>query len=346
MEKPQLFFKAEANQQIGGGHLHRCITLANECTILGAKVSFVFGNSSEQSIDKIRKIGYEIHVIEKQKEFEIQTYLKFVPKNALILFDTDDYRFYSGKLIDNLRNCNIKTACFTISEANKISTDLLINTNIISQTHTYNTHEKTEKLLGPQYLIFNSEFWNIKTKTRLIRKQKNLLLFFGNADSKHLTKCFVDNLQRLIPLFNKIRVIVGSLNSDVEEIVAGFEKYKSNNISLHINIDNIIDYYKDSDIAITSAGMAMWEMALFHVSQIVIPTSVREMKYTDYISDLGYIYKLTDYSELLNCKEIMQNIEPVFSDERLNKLKIREFCSIINPKGIKELSLKFLEILK
>ncbi|MCK4677198.1 MAG: hypothetical protein KAT48_03625 [Bacteroidales bacterium] len=346
--KQTIFFKAEANNQVGEGHLHRCILLADECMKAGFGVGFIFADSSISSIEKAIKLGYKIHIITKQHQLDSETYLEFVPKYSLILFDTDNPIFYTGELISNLRINNIKTACFTISDLNEISTDILINPNIISKTHTYLTPKTTKKLLGPKYLIFNKEYRAINTKKKTFNYPLNLLLFFGNADTHHLTRYFIRIIDSLGFYLRKVIIIVGSLNSDTEEINDFIKNIESVEISLHNNIstNRMIQLYKETDIAITSAGKSMWEMALFYIPQIVIASSTRETTYTDYISQLGYIHKLCNYTELPTSKMMGAKIINILESRKMETLKTKEFYSIINPDGVKEICCNFLEIIK
>ena len=346
--KQTIFFKAEANNQVGGGHLHRCLSLADECINAGFDVGFIFADSSISSHEKVIKLGYRIHLIPKQHQLDLETYLEFVPEYSLVLFDTDNPVFYTGELISNLRINNIKTACFTISDLNKISTDILINPNIISKTHTYLTPKSTKKLLGPPYLIFNKEYKAINTKKKPFNYPLNLLLFFGNADTHHLTKYFIRIIDSLESYLRKVVIIVGSLNSDIEEINDFIKNIESVEINLHINIstNKIIQLYQETDIAITSAGKSMWEMALFYIPQIVIASSPRETTYTDYISKLKYIHKLCNYTELPTSKMMEAKIIKILESRKMETLKTKEFCSIINSDGVKLICDNFSQIIK
>ena len=106
-----IFFKAEANPTIGGGHLHRCIAIATECQKQGQEVAFIFAETVESSTTQIKDLGFPTFFIDIKKQFELNTYTSIIPSGSLILFDTDDYHFHSGKLIDNLQSFGIKTAC-------------------------------------------------------------------------------------------------------------------------------------------------------------------------------------------------------------------------------------------
>ena len=139
-----IFFKSEANSHVGAGHLQRSITLAREFLSHGIESSFIFAESPPSSINKVVGEGFKNFRIEKELQYNYREYLKIIPPYSLIVFDTDDYFFYSGEIINELREHNIKTACFSISDKHYISTDLLINPNIISRILNYS--EKSFKI--------------------------------------------------------------------------------------------------------------------------------------------------------------------------------------------------------
>ena len=345
-DQKMIFFKAEANEAIGGGHLQRAIAIAKECRRFGINASFIFGNSPSSSLNRVKREGFNLFEIAHDKQLIPETYLEILPENSILIFDTDDFHFYSGHLIDQLRNHGIKTACFTITDAYKISTDLLINPNIISRIQNYDTADHTVKLLGPGYLIFREEFRDSILIRNTGEQNNRLILNFGNADANHLTVYFLDVLERIGSLFSRINIVAGILNQDLEKISSRVQSPGNKNIELHINISNISELYRVSNFAITAAGMAMWEMALFKIPQLVIASSKREIEYVNYLSGINYIYSLGSYSTLPAPDDMAKRIEGILQQKALENLRLDAFANEINPRGIMNIIEKIVEILK
>jgi len=340
-----ILFKAEANSKVGGGHLFRCLELARLCKQRGEEVGFIFTESSQNIINRVARLGFKIFNIENEKQYTINAYLRFIQSNYLIVFDTDDYRLYSGKLINDLRSNNIKTACFTITDKFEITTDLLINPNIVSQLHKYKTASYTNKLLGPKYLIFRDDFLQNNPKLNISGKNINMFLYFGNADNNHLTLYFLEILKNFKRLFEKIIVVAGSLNSDIMLIKEIISEFKEVQIELHVDTDNISRLYEECNLAITSGGMSLWEMALFNVSQMVVSSSSREKEYVKFLSALGYILNLGHFNELPSKRQLSKNISEFVVKEKFRILKTEEFKNCINPFGKYKIVNSFLHLL-
>ncbi|NPA38137.1 MAG: hypothetical protein GXO47_14940 [Chlorobi bacterium] len=333
-----VYIKVEANVKTGGGHLHRSLVLADEFKRFNCNVEFIV---SYESADYTGKMAGDYNVNVINDIYNPSEYAGIVKHNSLIIFDTDDNMFYSGQLVDYFREQDVKTACFTISNKYTYTTDFLINTNIIALSHEYITGDYTVKLLGPEYLIFKPQFAGTDLEKT---EDNNLLVYFGNADRYNLTERVLAYFEHRPGLFDKINVITGSLNKNIKtikEICSRNEKI----VHYHnLTTDGMIDVYKDSGVTIGSAGMAMWEMALFGIPQIIIASSEREVEYTDYLNRAGYVYKLSDYKHV-GAIDMEKELDEVLKSDILTILKTEEFSSVINVNGVTKIVKSILKYL-
>lgn len=341
----KIFFKAEANSVIGGGHLHRCISIAKECLIQGHQIQFIFADSSADSILKIKKLNWDYSLISKQDQLKVSAYLSILSKGDFILFDTDNPDFYSGDLIDQLRQNQIVTACYTITDKYFISTDILINTNVVSGTHTYQTPIYTKQIIGSKYLIFNEKFRNTSIVERSHNSINEILLFFGNADFNNITEKILESIKDKNLPVSRIHLLIGSLNPNLKSVKKIINSSNSP-ITLHHNIKNMNELYQKVDLAITSAGMTMWEMALYKIPQMVIASSERENTYTRYLSDKNLIHLLGTYSASSTLNDLATKISNFILSEPEKKLDLEGFKNLLNPNGIEKMVSKFIEYSK
>jgi spore coat polysaccharide biosynthesis predicted glycosyltransferase SpsG len=338
----KVFFKSESNSKVGGGHLQRSIQLAKEFKRTDVEPVFIFSESPEFILKKVRDQGFKTISLAPEQQLLFQEYNKFISEGSAIIFDTDDYRFYSGDLIDQLRTKGVKTACYTVTDNYFISTDYLINPNIISSIHNYNTPSYTEKMLGPEFMIFRDEFRSLPAPEGKGNVKDNLLVIFGNADPNHLTSFFIDVLNNLAIQFKNIKIVAGRLNPDLTNIKKKVSDFKDN-IELYIDTQDILNLYLKTDVAITAGGMAMWEMALFYIPQLVIGSSEREIEYTDYLSELGFIHKLGDYKDMIDPAKTARRIEDIMKSNLLEELELDKFRKSIDPLGASKIVSKIIE---
>ena len=90
--------------------------------------------------------------------------------------------------------------------------------------------------------------------------------------------------------------------------------------------------YSETDVAITAAGMAMWEMALFTIPQMVIASSNREKEYSNYLSEMSYIQSLGSFSEIPSSDIMGERISGILKSGNLKKLKtsIKQFILLMS----------------
>ena len=85
-----------------------------------------------------------------------------------------------------------------------ISADILINGNIHAGDLNYISKKKrTRFLLGPEYLVMKSEYWNLESSDQ---SEKSLLITTGGADFFDLMPKFLEAVDKL-PM--KKRVVIG-----------------------------------------------------------------------------------------------------------------------------------------
>lgn len=336
------FLKVDANNKIGGGHLMRSLTLANEIKKRNINAEFIISDSSYITINDVETLGFKVHIIPIDKQFEPKYYFDFISENSIIIFDTDDYRFHSGNLINELHKKNIKSACFTITDDYYISTHFLINPNIVSAIHDYNTSDYTQKLLGPQYMVLRDEFRNINITKKNITPPFNILIMFGNADINNLTVHILNALKKIQYYCKKLVIVTGNLNENIFSIKNKLNEFNLLETELYINTHDMISIYNDIDIAITSASIAMWEMAIFGIPQFVIPASEREEKYTDYIESLNFILKISSFKNIDSEDVLSVKLSNFFDNNIWSFIKSQEFKKIIDAFGAKRIIDKLL----
>ena len=336
-------FKAEANSKIGGGHLHRCLAIAKKCRELNMHAEFIFSESSPDFVKKVSDEGFKYHLIKKYQWNSLKIYKSIIPEHSIIVFDTDDSRYFEKELNEEFNRNGIKTACYTITDQYEIWSDIVINPNIIALTHEYKTKPGAITLLGPEYMIIRDEFMGTIPNQKNTGKKKNILITFGNADVSSLTLCVLPQLQGLKEHINKCKVIIGPLNKDSKKIKDTVASTDNIQIDIHENVSNMIPLYKETDIAITSGGMGMWEMSLFEIKQLVIASSPREVSYVDYMDKLGYIKKFGTYDQLPDKAECQSIIKEVIKDNS-KEFKLKEFRELLNPNGAELLVKRMKEV--
>ncbi|HOO28311.1 MAG TPA: UDP-2,4-diacetamido-2,4,6-trideoxy-beta-L-altropyranose hydrolase, partial [Lachnospiraceae bacterium] len=141
-------------------------------------------------------------------------------------------------------------------------------------------YEKGEKLhneyYGSKYYCIRDEFLEEKPK-EFSEEVKNILVIFGGADPSDLTGRLYDICKVLHGKHPKIQYhfLLGFAYRHKDKIVTD----EANNIFVHNDVKRVSAYMSKMDLAITSQGRTVYELASMGVPSIVLAQNEREAEH-------------------------------------------------------------------
>ena len=214
MSKRRVVIFTEAGQNIGFGHLTRCLALYDEIDKRGIEVILVvFGKEIENLLGK-RK-----NRIVDWKDLEFLR--SFLNKTDYIIIDS-----YLATL-EVYDFCSKNTArCLYVDDTNRVNypKGIILNPSL-SGNIKYNT--KNEVLQGKDYIILRKEF--TEDKIAHFEKEIDVLITLGGTDIRDLIPKLLDILSSIN---NKLKIVVvtGKISENIK-------KLKTNYIEIFSNIE-------------------------------------------------------------------------------------------------------------
>ncbi len=251
-----VLIRADANEHIGTGHVMRCLSIARAFADAGHEIRFVTADHRGDVLIKCK--GFKTICMDSKwndMETELPALFSVIASTHPALVLTDSYyvtETYFRKLSGMVRTCYIDDMNVTF-----LDVDYLINYNIFSLVYDYSQYKKTRTkvLLGPQYAPIRNEFKDMPK--HVINNVKDVLISAGGADPERITEMIMKGIcpMHLDILFH---FIVGALNPRINEIkeLAG----KNPNVVLHINEKHMSDLMKKCDLAVSAAGITLYEL--------------------------------------------------------------------------------------
>lgn len=318
--------RADGGSSIGMGHIMRTLVLVKEL----AKFHKVFYickidnsdlNKYAGGIDKVRKEGFEVKLIEENNMIEG---LKDINADILI---TDSYDV-NEEYFNKTKSMFKKTGY--IDDNNSLSyynVDFLINQNLGAEAFKYKVNRDTQLLLGSKYILLREEFRNLLRDKRLNNKVENIMITIGGADPNNITENILKNVSNLKYNFH---VIVGAAFNNLEELKE--LAAENDNINLYFNA-NMVEVMNKCDLAIAACGSTLYELCICEVPTIGIITAKNQENLAIKMGNLGVIKNLGWYDKLDNnlLHDSIQNI----SDNLIGRINMIEKSKCyIDEKGI------------
>lgn len=266
----QIIFRVDANQQIGYGHLVRCISIAN--AIHDKALVFISTDHLEAFLKKECTTKYEFIFIEDSQSFF--SYLEFTD---IVIIDGYQFDVSYHKKIKNL---GIKYCAIDDLAKQELFADIVINPTPLFKTSEYRTPLYTQFLTGLKYALLRSAFLKLAKRELPIKNKNSLIICFGGSDPMNKTK---NALEAIVESdqFNEIHVVLGpayQFFNSLEDILAAKRKVK-----IHTDLNELE----------MSELMAASEYAILPSSGILLEGLAAKMKIISgyYIDNQKQVYQ-------------------------------------------------------
>ena len=262
LNRKKIMFRTVGKRAVGMGHVYRCLTLAYKLT--GHEVIFAASSDSDIGIEKITESNFDVIRIKDDDDFE-RILAKEKPDILIndILDTTSSYMQMVTKYAKRVINFE------DVGPGAKYA-DAVINA----------LYEKGDKLhneyYGSKYFCIRDEFLEEQPK-EFCEKAENVLVIFGGADPSDLTGRLYGICKKLHSSYPdvKFHFLLGFAYPYADRIVTSEE----DNVFIHKDVKRVSSYMNQMDLAITSQGRTVYELASMGVPAIVLAQNEREARH-------------------------------------------------------------------
>ena len=244
----------ESNQELGLGHVYRCLNLALE--MKPNKIYFLledFGGSAE--ILKQRGL-HNIQILKKSTSLkdDLRITKNFIDKKKIDLVIVDRYHVN----LEYLKEIEKLVKLVVISDLHNIEYPgtLVVNGFIGFKNEIKNNSYNAKCLLGPKYQILDKKFSN---KLINVKPTYDLLITVGGYDDKNIIDIFLKCIQ---PYIFKIRtkIIVGPV-SKKSKLAKTLERKYPSHLKIIKSTKDMRKEIISSKFGICSGGITSYEFA-------------------------------------------------------------------------------------
>ncbi len=287
-----IWIRADANEEIGTGHMMRCLCVAGELEEQGAQVCFLV--SDERSVPLLEARGRQFRILHsdyRRPEGEAAELDVLFRRQGGDFLLADSY-FVTGEYFRRIRH-HMPVGYLDDMVRRDLPLDLLVNYNIFAGEELYGElPEKPRLLTGPMYAPLRREFRGREYQVR--PRAERVLVTTGGADQYNLAGRFVaEALGAGETAGLQYEIISGAYNEHLGELKELEARHPE--VSVKCNVGNMAERMLQSDVAVTAGGSTMYELSAVGVPMICFSFVDNQQAIVEGFKRQGVVYFGGDY---------------------------------------------------
>ena len=303
----RLLIRVDATTPIGGGHIMRCLALAQAWQAEGGQAIFLSHCESDALRQRITDEGMEfipvayphpdprdLHTTLEilRKHFNAATgnqKAKNGNKNWLVL---DGYHF------DVIYQQAVRAAghCLLViddmAHLPAYHADILLNQNLGAENLKYDCDPATSLLLGPRYALLRQEFLVWRGWRREIPDMAlKVLVTMGGGDPDNVTLKVTEALSQVKIDSLEVVVVAGGSNPHFQKLECAVRGLRVP-VRLVRNAVNMPELMTWADIAVTGGGSTCWELAFMGLPSVVLTLAENQKAIAENLDTAGVAVNL------------------------------------------------------
>ncbi|MBT5267079.1 MAG: hypothetical protein HOL85_19740 [Rhodospirillaceae bacterium] len=350
MDIPSLIIRVDADQTIGTGHAMRCLALAQAWVSSGGEVTVSTADMPDGIRDRYRDIRARVvdHRF-KPGSREDASWTIGLAHDLIADWTVVDGPAFGPSFFEPLSTEPVPVLLLDDQGAlRRYSVRLILNQNRHSDPKLYQSKGTAGLLLGLDFVLLRQEFNKWRDWERPIAPiARNLLVVLGGADPENRTKGILRDLATVLSarpdgdVFS-VRVIVGAANPRAKDLALTAAELPMQAELLH-DVSDMAEQYSWCDLAISSAGSAVWELAMLGTPMILgaqIP--VEEILAHD-LARTGACLYLGPFSKLETDK-LSSSVARLIDDPRRREAMSQSARGLVDGQGAERVVRRMREI--
>ena len=331
LKRKRIVFHFIGHAKVGMGHIYRSLSLANAIT--DHEVRFVCDKRSETAANKLVGYDYWLGIFDPK---EIVDQIIALKPDLVIndILDTDQ------KYIRSLRNHGIKVINFEDLGSGASSANLTIN-----ELYSEPSISGENILWGSGYFFLREEFNDSKVN-RFRKNVRNILITFGGTDQNNYTQRVLENILEFCKKERiKIFIVTGPGYLYIKKLKRRIAAIDTILIE-YTHATGVMSHIMEQvEIAITSNGRTVYELAHMNIPSIVLSHHERENAHLFATEMRGFI-PLGVYSDPETEERLLTALTRLVKGNDYSKLlfnRLKSFKFDKNKEKVEKLLMKTVE---
>lgn len=326
----RILILVEGGKKIGFGHITRSQSLYEAFEERRLRPEFIVnGDSSAKLLLK----GYRYRILDWLKDKE--TRIKLL-KNADIII-IDSYLAREDIYLEIAKSAKVAVYLDDNDRLN-YPAGIVVNGSVNTQDLGYKRNSAVKYLLGARYASLRREFWDVPDK-KISKDVKSIMVTFGGDDSKGMTLKVLKLLDEIAPDLMKY-IVVGRAFKNIRQLRK--IKLKKTKFIFFPDAKGMKRLMVDSDLAISSGGQTLYELARVGVPTIAVAVAENQFNNIRGWEEAGFI----DFSGYWKNKDLTSMIARSINKFRDKNVRLRRSLTgklFIDGKGSRRIALELIK---
>lgn len=271
-----LIVRADANRQIGFGHVMRSLALAEAWMSRGGQVVFVASSMPSSMEGRIIAEGMSTrHIpVERGTDSDVAALVEIATHERATWVVLDGYAFDSDyqRL---LKDAGLRLVTMDDCHASAHSyADIIVNQNAQALKEQYEALEPYTRLLrGSSYALIRKEFFEAR---RIVdngeRGVQHILITFGGSDNAELVRQTLEAIRNLGVRGLQVRVVGAACDESMRDLMSDVETHGID-VRVLTDASEMATQMAWADLAISSCGVTSLELAFMGVPTLLVMTA-------------------------------------------------------------------------
>ena len=292
-----IIFRADANKEIGAGHVMRCLSIADAAARAGESCLFLCASADLE--EAVRSRGHELVISGGDyRHMEEDGLDKLIGERKPLAVVVDSYQVteaYLTHIKECCEDCGSRLAYINDDPLFPYPCHILLNYNIGRSEEDYRklySGKLPQLLTGTGYVPLRSAFSGV-ADGRVKDRAEKVLVSTGGADPGHMAADLADAAEGSGLHYH---FVLGPLSPDRELLK---EKAKGN-ITLHENVRDMATLMKSCDIAVSAAGSTLYELCALRVPTLTYILEDNQIALAEGFASRGIMKNCGDIRRLGN----------------------------------------------
>lgn len=296
-----LLIRADANAQMGTGHVMRCLALAQAWQDAGGQAVFVMATDAPAVEDRLKSEGMEVTRLRTQPGTDhdaIQT-VDLARQGEASWAVVDGYHFgadYQRIIKDSGLHL---LAIDDNGHCSHYYAEIVLNQNLHADEGLYENREPyTQLLVGTRYVLLRPEFLKWRGWKREIPEvARKVLVTLGGGDPDNVTLKVIRALQQIEVEGLEAVALVGGSNPHYEELQSAVQGSQLL-IRLETNVTNMSELMAWADVAVSAGGSTCWELAFMGMPTVAVVLAENQRDIAEGLKEAGVALNIGWHSDV------------------------------------------------